>query len=306
MTSMNTLRIQLVLVKNIIFCHSSFFRTFIFLSVLQKNIIQRSMFIIAESAFNHNGDLEYLKKLAHAAKNSGADYFTVQVFKTEDFCVKEYSKYQICKDTELNRNQWKELFDYCREIDIPVIPCVLDESSFEFCYDYGFKFIKIHATDILNLPLLGLIAGKDCRVILETQCATERDIKTALDVLKEKVEVLFHGFSDYPTKYEDQNLRSLDYMREKYAQYKIGFADHTLDIKEIPLMVLAKEIAYLEKHITLDRSNRNYDWQVSLEPNEFKQMVDVLRKYHISLGNNWKHPCLAELKYRDIIYKRYI
>jgi len=264
------------------------------------------MLVIAESAFNHNGDLSYLKNLAKAAKDSSTDYFTVQVYKTEEFCEVNYSKYDICKDVELTEENWKELFKYCESIDLDIIPCVLDLSSFQFCYEYGFRFIKIHATDILNIPLLEIISTHECKVILETQCATERDIKTAMEMLGDKVEVLFHGFSDYPTKYDDQNLRAIDYMKEKWPDKKIGFADHTLDITEIPLMALAKEVSFLEKHITIDRKNEHYDWQVSLEPSEFRMMVEKIRKYEIALGNSWKHPCNAEAKYRDIMYKKYI
>lgn len=264
------------------------------------------MLIIAESAFNHNGDLSYLKDLAKAAKDSKADFFTVQVYKTDEFCEPNYSKYDICAEVELSKEAWNELFDFCKDIELPLIPCVLDLSSFHFCYNYGFRFFKIHATDILNIPMLEVIANHDCKLILETQCATERDINTALTILNDRVEVLFHGFSDYPTKYEDQNLRSLDYIREQWPDYKLGFADHTLDITGIPLMVLSKEVDYLEKHITLDRSNENYDWQVSLEPSEFKELVKTIRNYESTLGNYWKHPCNAEAKYRDIMYKRYL
>jgi len=264
------------------------------------------MLVIAESAFNHNGDVDYLKNLARAAKDSNADYFTVQVYETAEFCEPDYSKFQICKDVELSHDQWGEIFDYCNEIGIDLIPCVLDIKSFHFCYEHGYRFLKIHATDILNIPFLEEIVKHDCRLILETQCATERDINASLKILNEKAEVLFHGFSDYPTKFEDQNLRSLDYIRKQWPQYKTGFADHTLDVKGIPLMALAKEADYLEKHITLSRQNGNYDWQVSLEPSEFKEMVKVIREYEVTLGKFWKHPRPAEARYRPIMYKKYL
>jgi len=264
------------------------------------------MKIIAESAFNHNGDVQYLKELAIEAKKAKADYFTAQIYKTEDFCDTEYSKFQICKDVELSVNQWLDFFEHCRKIDLELIPCVLDIPSFRLCYSAGYRFIKIHATDILNIPMLELISSHDCRAILETQCATERDVNTAIQVLGKSVHALFHGFSDYPTKYKDQNLRALDYMRERWPLFKLGFADHTIDTASIPLMALAKEVDYIEKHITLDRSNSNYDWQVSLEPNEFAEMVEIVNEYSIALGNRWKHPCKEEAKYRNIMYKKYL
>ena len=70
--------------------------------------------IIAESAFNHNGDINYLKELALASKASGCDYFTVQMMDVESFCTKDYAKYQLYKENEITPNEWRELFKFCR------------------------------------------------------------------------------------------------------------------------------------------------------------------------------------------------
>lgn len=264
------------------------------------------MKIIAESAFNHNGNLEYLLELAHASKKSGADYFTIQVYNTEAFCTKDYSKYEICKEVELCSEEWIRVFEYCKNIELELIPCILDEPSLELVINNGFSFIKIHATDLLNIPFLEKIASLNVKVLLETQCATKRDIQIAIDILKDKIEAIFHGFSNYPTEYEDLSLNTLDFIHHEWPQYKVGFADHTLDTSGIPLMALAKGIEYLEKHITMSRNNRNYDWQVSLEPDEFSILVNQVHKYQSSLGNNFKQPVATERYYRNIMYKKYI
>lgn len=87
------------------------------------------MKIIAESAYNHQGNFEYLKNLAIASKQAGADYFTVQMMNVNEFCTKEYSKYQLYKDTEFTETQWKTLFAYCKEIEMDLIPCTLEKAS---------------------------------------------------------------------------------------------------------------------------------------------------------------------------------
>jgi sialic acid synthase SpsE/spore coat polysaccharide biosynthesis protein SpsF (cytidylyltransferase family) len=263
------------------------------------------MKIIAESAFNHNGNFDYIKELALISKNCGADYFTVQVMNVDAFCTKEYSKYQLYKETEFSFEKWREIFDYCKEIGIEVIPCVLEEESFNDCYEYGFKLVKIHATDITNEPFLKLIASKvNIKVILETQCASLFEVKFALNILGEdKVEALFSGFSNYPTEVEDLNLNVLDSFKRKF-NHKIGYADHSLDVANIPLMLMAKGCDYLEKHITVSRNNRNFDYQVSLYPHEFSAMVSTIRHYSMALGNGIKHPSENEDKYRNIMYKK--
>jgi len=261
---------------------------------------------IAESAFNHNGNIDYLLQLADAAKYADADYFTVQIMNAKEFSVKDYSKYRIYIENEISYEQWKVVFEHCEKIGIEVIPCVLDEKSFEFCYSYGFRLIKIHATDIVNEPFLKILASKtDCRYFLETQVATNFDIRFAINYIGDQIECLLNGYSNYPTEVEDLNINVIDTFKSEY-KYKIGFADHSTDISEIPLMLLAKGCDFLEKHITITRNNRNFDWQVSLYPNEFKAMVAKIKHYELALGNGVKHPVKNELPFRDIIYKKVI
>jgi len=265
------------------------------------------MRIIAESAFNHNGDVDYLLELAKDTKDTGADYFTVQVMNVDDFCTKDYAKYELYKNNTLNFEEWDHVFDWCLQENLEVIPCVLDLYSLNYCYNRGMKFLKLHATDITNVPMLEFLQGKDdVRLILETQCATQLEINFALRMIGDKVECLIHGFSNYPTEIEELNLNSIDYLKGQFPDIEIGFADHSLDISTIPLMVLAKGCGYLEKHITRTRNNRNFDYQVSLYPLEFKQMVASVQHYKQALGIENKHPNKTELGYRDIMYKKYL
>lgn len=262
------------------------------------------MKIIAESAFNHNGNIDYLVKLAIESQNAGADYFTFQVMDVDDFCVVEYTKYELYKKYSLSFEDFDYFFEETKDLDIEFIPCVLDVSSFKYIYNKGYKFLKIHATDISNEALLKQIVNKsDVSIILETQCATHFDINYALKSLRNQIVCLMHGFSNYPTEVEDLQLNSLDYLSDKF-NLAVGFADHSLDTQNIPLMVLAKGCEYIEKHITLSRNDRNLDYQVSLYPHEFSIMVSALKHYQKALGVYKKHPTVSEYDFRKIMYKK--
>lgn len=264
------------------------------------------MKIIAESASNHNGDLEYLKKLAQASKASGADYFTFQILDPESFCVADYERFEIVSSIAFSQDKWAELIEYCRKIELEMIPCALDIKSFHFCLEQKLNFFKIHATDIVNVPYLKEInKAKDIRVLLETQCATYQDIKLALGYIEDQLEAIIHGFSNYPTEVEDLNLNALDYIQEEFG-FDMGLADHSLDTIEIPLMALAKGSKYLEKHITLSRNDRHYDWQVSLYPNEFAAMANTIRHYGDALGKKVKHPTATESSFRGVLFKKVV
>lgn len=262
------------------------------------------MKIIAESACNHNGEIKYLKNLALKSKESGVDYFTVQIFRTDSFCTSKYSKLDIYKSLELSDDEWGELFLYCKNINMPLIPCVLDEKSFQLCYEHGYRFFKIHGTDITNISFLDIIKQKKCKIIIETQCATLFEINFMMSKYEDIVEAIFLGYSNYPTEIEDFNINSISSIK-KY-KCKKGYADHSRDIVKTPLLLLGKGYDYIEKHITISRNDRGYDWQVSLYPEELKIMVSTLKHYKKALGINRKHPCVNETKYRDVMYKKFI
>lgn len=263
------------------------------------------MKIIAESAANHQGDPEILKGMAIAAKRAGADYFTAQVFNMHGFSDPDYERWNIVEEIEFSEEEWKDIFTLCREIGMELIPCALDLPSLELCLSEGYELIKIHATDILNMPLLRRIAHSDAKVLLETQCASVRDIDRAVGVLgKERIVCILHGFSNYPTEGRDLNLNALDHMAETWG-LPVGMADHTLDTEGVPLICLGKGAAFIEKHICLSRNDRNYDWQVSLEPDEFRMLTATVHKYSKTLGKGIKHPVASEVKFRNVLYKKY-
>ena len=264
------------------------------------------MKIIAESAYNHQGNFNYLKQLALAAKKAHADFFTVQMMNVEEFCTKDYSKYQLYKDTEFTENQWIELFNYCGEIDLEVIPCTLEKSSFDVAYNYGYRLVKIHGTDLTNTPFLQYIKDKgDCKILLETQCSTDFEIKQTVETFGDIIECLFHGFSNYPTEPNEHHLLALTYLSDKY-KLNIGFADHSLDTQILPCMAMALGCNYLEKHITIHRNDRQFDYQVSLEPHEFAILVSTIAHYHQALGKPIKHPVKSEKGFREILFKKYL
>lgn len=263
------------------------------------------MKIIAESASTHQGKFPVLLGMADAAAYAGADIFTVQIFRIDAFCEPEYERREIVEEIQFSDSEWRQVFSHCEALGLEVVPCPLDMPSLALCVDAGFKLIKIHATDLLNLPFLEAIVQADLRVLLETQAATSRDIDLAIGVLgHDRIECLIHGFSNYPTEGADLNLNALDHMAERW-QLPVGFADHSLDTKGIPLMCLAKGCTYLEKHICVSRNDRYYDWQVCLEKESFAIMVQEIQRYTTMLGKGIKHPVPSEIAFRNVLYKKY-
>ena len=266
-----------------------------------KNDIQ----IIAESAANHAGNFETLLQLAEISKNAGSDFFTFQIFDINSFCDQSYKSRNITESVCFSFKEWEKFFIFAKKRKIALLPCPCDIKSLKFVVKNRFKLIKVHGTDLTNIPFLKYIARKKVDLILETQLATERDIDLALTILdRDRVKCLMHGYSNYPTEGKELNLNSLDFMLKNW-KLPIGFADHSVDTETIPAMALAKGISWIEKHITVSRNDRNYDWQPSLDPEDFTIFVQNLNKYSKTLGLKFKHPTREEYLMRQNMYKKY-
>ena len=132
------------------------------------------------------------------------------------------------------------------------------------------------------------------------------EIKKAIKVLtnsgtKKKLITVLHCNTDYPTKYQDVNLKAMLAIKEK-LNVNIGYSDHTLGI-EIPIAAVAMGATIIEKHFTLDKNSSGPDHKSSLSPKELKKMILSIRKIETSLGNGKKIPTNSELKNLIIVRK---
>jgi N,N'-diacetyllegionaminate synthase len=103
---------------------------------------------------------------------------------------------------------------------------------------------------------------------------------------------LLHCNSGYPTPMEDVNLRAMQTL--KAFGVPVGLSDHTLGI-EIPVAATALGADILEKHFTLSRNMEGPDHEMSIEPNEFKAMVNAVRNVEKALGTGEKKVTESEM-----------
>ncbi|EKD55400.1 MAG: N-acetylneuraminate synthase [uncultured bacterium] len=163
-----------------------------------KNIISDKIFIIAEAGVNHNGSLDFAKKMVDAAKASAADAVKFQTFRTEDFVCKnapkadyqiraasdDGSQYLMLKSLELSENAQTDLLDYCKKQNILFLSSPFDLRSADFLiHDLNLSLLKLGSGEITNLPLLLKIAKANVSLILSTGMSTLGDIENALAAL---------------------------------------------------------------------------------------------------------------------------
>jgi len=157
-----------------------------------------------------------------------------------------------------------------------------------------------------NLPYLKVLAKQKKKLILSTGMSTLSEVKNAVRVLRSKglkknnLYVL-HCHSDYPSKPENLNLKAIGLLERKIG-LNVGYSDHSTGI-EAPIIAVAYGAKIIEKHITLNKNYYGPDHRASLEPQEFKTMVDSIRITEKMIGTTLKTPSKIELKNRKLVRK---
>lgn len=259
--------------------------------------------VIAEIANSHDGKLELAKKLTDAAAEAGADIIKYQIFRTDELLEPNHEKYDVFKKLEMSPKKWKTLINYAKNKKIKVFVDIFGVKSANLASRLSVDGFKIHSTDITNPSILNFCANVKKPILLSTAGCFEHEIKNALMIIQKlpKEIILMHGFQGYPTKINDLNLLKITKLLKQY-NLPVGLMDHISGNSEmakiIPLLGISLGAIVVEKHLTLNRSEKGTDYYSSLNPNEFKELVSLIRKTERSLGLGSSELLPNEKKYR--------
>lgn len=267
---------------------------------------------------NHNGDLQTAKKLVDEAAKAGADAVKFQTFKAEALVSRDAKKadyqmettkqsesqYDMLKKLELTPDMHEQLIAYCREKHIMFLSTPFDLESLHYLVGCGVEIIKVPSGEVTNYPYLREVGRTGKRVIISSGMSTLEEIKEAVEVLRGNGSTditVLHCNTEYPTPYQDVNLRAMVTLGET-LETAAGYSDHTQGI-EVPVAAAALGAAVIEKHFTLDRNMEGPDHKASLEPKELQAMVEAVRNIEAALGDGKKRPSESEKKNIEIARK---
>ena len=273
----------------------------------------KHVIIIAEAGVNHNGNYELAKQLVVKAKEAGVDYVKFQTAKPE-LVISQFaemadyqktntgtqeSQLEMCKKIHLTFDDYKPLKAYCEEVGVKFMSTPFDMPSIDLLAEIGMDYMKVPSGEITNLPYLRKIAKLGMPVILSTGMSRIGDVENALNILidggmKREDIILLHCNTEYPTPYEDVNLKAMLTLRDTFG-VRVGYSDHTKGI-EVPIAAVALGASVIEKHFTLDRNMEGPDHIASLEPDELTKMVQSIRNIEKALGTGEKKPSASEIK----------
>lgn len=258
------------------------------------------VFIIAEMSANHLMDFDRAVAIMNAAKEAGADAVKIQTYTPDSITLNcEDPCFQITQGTiwdgttlyklyETAYTPWEwqpALKEKADEMGLVFFSSPFDLHSIDFLEKMGVPAYKVASPEITDIPFLKKIAGTGKPIIISTGIAYMADIELALRTCREagneKV-ILLKCTSAYPAPYEDINLKTIPSMKENFDCIA-GLSDHTMG-SAVAGAGVALGAKVVEKHLTLRRADGGADAAFSMEPEEFREMVDNIRRIEKALG----------------------
>ena len=259
-----------------------------------------SVFIIAELSANHNHDFDLAKRTIKAMAESGADAVKVQTYTPDSLvmdCDNEYfgpiptglwkgiKRYDLYKEGAMPY-EWQPLLkEYAESLGMIFFSTPFDLEGVDFLEEMNIPKYKVASFEINDIPLIKKIAQQHKPVIMSTGVAGLEDIELAIETCRKEgcTDItLLKCTSEYPAPYEHVNLMTIPDMKQRFG-VKVGLSDHTMRAV-VPVAAVALGATVVEKHFILSRLQGGPDSSFSMEPAEFKTMVEEIRIVEKSLG----------------------
>lgn len=267
-------------------------------------------YFIAEIGANFDGSIEKAKRLIDAAKASGADCAKFQTFSTPKIVSEAgFSRMQlkgvhgswgrtvseVFKDAEFPVAWHKEIADYCQKVGIDFSTSPYFKEAVDLCVELNVPFIKIGSGDITWLEMIDYIARMGKPVMLATGDATMSEIDEAVRTIEaagNKDLVLMQCITNYPSKIDSANVNVLKTYQSAF-EVLTGYSDHAPGhVVALASTVIGGRV--IEKHFTLSKKDKGPDHPHSMEPHEFKFMVDSIREVERAMGSTRKEVVAEE------------
>ena len=261
---------------------------------------ENKVFIIAELSANHNQNFDLAVESIKAAKECGADAIKLQTYTADTLTIdsdKDYFKirqqtiwdgitlYKLYQQAYTPWEWQPKLKKVAEDLGLICFSTPFDKSAVDFLEKMNVPAYKIASFEIVDIPLIEYAASKGKPVIISTGIASEDEITDAVTACRQSGNnqiALLKCTSEYPALIEDANLKTIPALAEKFGTIA-GLSDHTLGII-VPVAAAAIGAQIIEKHFIIDGSLGGPDAPFSLEPREFKKMVDEIRVVEKALG----------------------
>jgi len=256
---------------------------------------------IAEISGNHLGSLSRAKDLIKEAASVGATAVKLQTY-TADTMTLDIDKFKVDVKHELWGGRklydlyseaytpWEwhsQLFEFCRSLNVIPFSSPFDLTAVDFLESLNCSIYKIASLETSDHTLIKKVAETGKPIIISTGATTWEEIEELVEVVKKTGNTsltLLVCTSAYPADPVDSHINRITTLQKSFG-VDVGLSDHTLGIG-VSLAAIGMGARVIEKHLTLKRSDGGPDAAFSLEPNEFKNLVEEGNRAFTSLGNS--------------------
>ena len=297
--------------------------------------LNNDVFIIAEAGVNHNGDPNKAHDLIEFASKAKANAIKFQTFDANKVCTRDApkAKYQrisnknnsqveMLRALELGKNTFRELSKHANDNGIEFMSTAFDKDSLDFLIDeLNMKIIKVPSGEIDNYEFLSHVGEKKLPTIISTGASTIPEIHAAYNLISQffnssdleknfqtltkkklisnKNIAVLHCVSEYPAPINEANIKCINTLRD-YLNCPIGYSDHCLGISA-SLSAVGIGASIIEKHFTLDQNLPGPDHKASINCEELKNMISIIKDMKNSLGSSDKRVQNSEIANKVIM-----
>jgi sialic acid synthase SpsE len=246
------------------------------------------MKLIAETAWHHQGDFEFMKRLISAISNqTKADIIKFHLLlDLEEYIFSDHELFHDYKKWSFNVDQWEEIIELSRLDGKDLMLLFNDTKAVEFGMRFNPSLVEIHSVCLNDICLLEAVKQNiepKIKIVLGVGGSSLYEIENAIDVLQNPNIVLMFGFQNYPTKHKDINFGKMRRIMRLFPEFQFGYADHTVwdEPNNVLITILgaALGIDYVEKHVTIAFGEERIDWlsAVSIDMlNEIKEKMELI------------------------------
>ncbi len=275
-------------------------------------------YCIAEVSANHNQDFAQAVRIIEAAKDADADAVKVQTYTPDTMTIaSNREEFRIGGGTLWDGRNLHDLYGeaytpwewqprlkkVAEDLGMDLFSTAFDATAVDFLEGMGVPAHKVASFELVDIPLIQRMARTGKPLIMSTGMASVEEIDEALKSAREAGATqiaLLKCTSAYPAPAEEMNLRTIPEMARRFG-VPVGLSDHTMGIA-VPVAAVALGACIIEKHLTLSRATPGPDSGFSLEPHEFKAMVEAVRTAEKALGE--VHYGLSEKEEASRVFRR--
>ena len=258
------------------------------------------VYVIAELSANHNQNFEQAVKIIHAAGQAGVDAVKLQTYTADTMTIScDAEQFHIGGGTLWDGRTLYELYgeaytpwewqpklkQVANDLGMDLFSSPFDSSAVDFLEQMNVPAYKLASFELVDIALIRKMAGTGKPLIMSTGMATIEEIEEAVQAARQAGATqiaLLKCTSAYPATPDDMNLRTIPELASRFG-VPAGLSDHTLD-SAVAVAAVTLGACIIEKHITLSRSLKGPDSEFSLEPPEFKALVEAIRTTERALG----------------------